>query len=197
LQAKSEMESAEGEYKQASEDYERIYKLYPASASKSDLDAAQGARERTRGRFLANKAKYEMYMAGNRSEDKETARREWEQSKANWELLKAGTREEDKEAAKARYDEAAGRLAELRVNYAEKDVVAKEKAIVEVVSVRAGDLVPPNQPIIRVLRADDLWIKVYVPEPQLSKVRLHQKVQVHIDAYPDTAFEGTVIQVAT
>ena len=62
---------------------------------------------------------------------------------------------------------------------------------------RVGDLVPPNQPIVRVLRAEDLWIKVYVPEPQLSKVQLHQKVQVRIDAYPDVPFEGTVIQVAT
>src|SRR5262249_44929592 len=48
-QTKSEMEAAEGDYKQASEDFERIYKLYPTSASKSDLDAAAAARERTRG----------------------------------------------------------------------------------------------------------------------------------------------------
>src|SRR5207249_3072937 len=56
-QAKSEMEAAEGDYKQAGNEFERVYKLYPASASKSELDAAQGARERTRGRFLASKAK--------------------------------------------------------------------------------------------------------------------------------------------
>src|SRR5207237_9601556 len=89
------------------------------------------------------------------------------------------------------------RLGELRVNLTEKDVVAKEKAIIEVISVRVGDLVPPNQPVGRVLRAEDLWVKVYVPEPQLSLVRLQQAVDVRIDAYPDRTFKGTVIQVAS
>jgi multidrug efflux pump subunit AcrA (membrane-fusion protein) len=48
-----------------------------------------------------------------------------------------------------------------------------------------------------VLRADDLWVKVYVPETELGKVRLHQEVEVTIDSYPGRTFAGTVVQVAS
>ena len=51
-------------------------------------------------------------------------------------------------------------------------------------SVRPGDLVAPNQPIVRVLRTGDLWIKVYMPETDLSQVRQDQEVTVTVDGYP-------------
>ena len=55
----------------------------------------------------------------------------------------------------------------------------------------------PNQPVVRVLRAADLWVKAYVPETQLGKVRLNQQVDVTIDSYPGKKFQGTVIQIAS
>ena len=55
---------------------------------------------------------------------------------------------------------------------------------------RPGDVVAPNQPVARVLRADDLWVKAFVPEIELGKVRLNQKVEVTCDAYPGQAFPG-------
>jgi HlyD family secretion protein len=83
------------------------------------------------------------------------------------------------------------------VNLKEAEVLAPEHAVVEVVAVRKGDLVPPNQPVLRVLRAEDLWVKVFVPETDLGRVRLHQKVNVTVDAYPGKVFEGEVFQVAS
>ena len=94
-------------------------------------------------------------------------------------------------------DEAAGRLKEIEANLAEAQVVAPEKAIVEVLAVRKGDLVPPNQPVVRVLRAEDLWVKVYVPETELGKVEQKQEVDVTIDAYPGRRFKGYVMSIAS
>jgi multidrug resistance efflux pump len=74
-------------------------------------------------------------------------------------------------------------------------VRAPSRAVIEVLSVRKGDLVPPNQPVVRMLKADDLWVRVYVPETQLGKVRVGEKAEVSIDAYPDRRFEGEVIQI--
>src|SRR5437762_1001407 len=81
--------------------------------------------------------------------------------------------------------EARAKLKEIEANLAEAFVRAPERAVVEIVGVRKGDLVPPNTPVVRVLRADDLWVKVYVPETELGKVQLEQKVTVTIDSYPD------------
>jgi HlyD family secretion protein len=65
------------------------------------------------------------------------------------------------------------------------------------VSVRPGDLVQANQPILRVLRADDLWVKVFVPETKLGLIPLNKEVEVRIDSFPDKRLHGVVIQKAS
>jgi multidrug resistance efflux pump len=197
-QARSDLEAADADLKQAREDLVRAMELYrQRAAAKAEYDAALAARDRAQGRFNSARARYEMMEAGNRKEDKETARAEWKQAEWQAKLLDAGTRPEDKAAAKARMEELRARVEELKVNQREQTVYAPERAVVEVLSVRKGDLVQPNAPVVRVLRAEDLWVKVYVPETELGKVRLNQVVDVRIDSYPDKRFRGTVEQVAS
>jgi multidrug resistance efflux pump len=138
-----------------------------------------------------------MYQAGSRKEDKAEAEAEFNRFKANYNLLEAGSREEDKAEARAKLAEARAKLAELEANLKEAEVIAPENAIVEVLAVRKGDIVPPNTPVLRVLRAEDLWVKIFVPETQLGRIRLHQKVDVTIDSYPGKVFQGEVYQVAS
>jgi multidrug resistance efflux pump len=197
-QAKSDQDAADAELKQALEDFDRTAELYRSrSIARAEYDSALGARDRARGRANSARAKYDMLKHGNRPEDKESSRAEWQQAQAQYELLEAGTRAEEKAAARAKVDELRARLEELDVNLAEKVVRASEHAIVEVLSVRKGDVVAANQPVVRVLRAEDLWVKVFVPETELGKVRLNQDVEVLIDSYPDRRFKGQVIQVAS
>src|SRR5690349_6400441 len=89
------------------------------------------------------------------------------------------------------------RLGEVEVTLREASVVAPEPAVVEVVAVRPGDTTTPNQPVVRVLRAADLWVKAYVPETELGKVRLNQPAEVAVDSYPGRRFAGVVVQVAS
>jgi multidrug resistance efflux pump len=117
-------------------------------------------------------------------------------ARANYELLLAGTRSEEVAAAEARVAELQSRVRELEVNLREAVVRAPEKAVVEVLSVRKGDVVAPNQAVARVLRAEDLWVKVFVPETELGRLRLNQTVTVTVDSYPGKRFQGTVRQVA-
>jgi multidrug resistance efflux pump len=127
----------------------------------------------------------------------EAATQQLAQSQAEYDLLKAGAWERDKATARAAIVQARGRVAELEADLKEAVVKAPERAVVEVLTVRKGDLVPPNQPIVRVLRADDMWVKVYAPETQLGRLRLNQEVTVTIDAYPGRQFTGSVIQIAS
>jgi multidrug resistance efflux pump len=198
-QARNELDSAEADYKQAGDEYERISNLYrQRTISRSEYDAALAARDRSHGRANAARARYQMLMAGSRPEDKAEARADWNNAKAKYDELMAGTRYEDKRAAEARVAEARAKLAEIEVNLSEAVVKAPDKAVIDVLSVRKGDLVPPNQPVVRILRASDLWVKVYVPETELGKIRLNQgaEVEVTTDAYPDTHFKGVVTHVA-
>lgn len=198
-EARSQLETARAELKQTLEDFERVAGLYrQRSVARAEYEAALSARDRAQGRASAAQARYDLIRSGNRKEDLAKARAEWEKAKADHALLEAGTRPEDVALARARVDEIKARLAEVKVALDEAVVKAPDyPVLIEVVSVRKGDLVPPNQPVVRVLSAQDLWVKVYVPETELGKVRLKQAVEVRIDSYPSKRFKGTVVQVAT
>lgn len=132
--------------------------------------------------------------AGNRIEDIEEAADLWRQAQANHRLLVEQTPLDVKEA-EGKVDEAKGKVDEIAADLRELEVKAPEPSLVEVVSVRPGDLVAPNQPIIRVLRTGDLWIKVYMPETNLSHVRLNQEVAVTVDGYPGRRLKGRIEQI--
>jgi multidrug resistance efflux pump len=111
-------------------------------------------------------------------------------------LAELGPRREDIELARSNRDEARGKLREVEANLAEGSLRAPEPAVVQVLAVRKGDVVLPNQVVVRVLRADDLWVKVFVPETQVCRVHLGSQAAVSIDGYPGKQFAGTVEQIA-
>jgi multidrug resistance efflux pump len=195
-QAQAETDSAEAELAAAERDWQRGEKLLgDRSIGRAEYDTLVGSRDKLKGKFVAAKAKLNLYKAGSRPEDIAEAAAEVERMRANYELLKQGSRSEDIAAAEAKVAELQARVDELKVNLEEAVIRAPERAVVEVLAVRTGDVVAANQPVVRVLRADDLWVKVYVPETELGKLRLGQKVEVTIDSYPDRRFQGEVYQI--
>jgi HlyD family secretion protein len=196
-EARSQHESAEAELKMRREEFDRADRLFrQGSGSRADYDAARGARDSAQGQAAKAKARFDLLVAGTRVEEIEQAEAQLRQAKANWELLKAGTRQEDIDSAKARVEELKGKLDELKANLEEAVIRAPERVVIEVVAVRNGDLVAPNQPVVRVLRAQDLWVKVYVPETEMGKLQLDDRVEVTVDSHPEETFEGTIRQIA-
>jgi HlyD family secretion protein len=171
-QMRSELQNQQAEVKWTQDELNRAERLFykEKAITEANWQSAKTARDRAQSRLDATRALLD--------------------------ILEEGTRDEDKALAEANVVEAKGRLDELRTLLNEAEVVAPERERVEVVSVRKGDLIPPNTPVIRVLRADDLWVKVYVPETELGKVRMDQKVSVTCDAYPNRPLPGVVFQIA-
>jgi multidrug resistance efflux pump len=196
--AKSELEAADADVKLAREEFDRIDRLIArGSGSRAEHDAARANRDRALGRVAAARARYEMYAAGSRPEDIAEAAADLARLQDNYELLQAGTRPEEIAAAAARVAEIKGLLHENQVNQDEASVRAPGPAIIEVLAVRKGDLIAPNQPVVRILRAEDIWVKVFVPATQLGRVDLNREVAVKVDGYPNRPFRGKVLQVAT
>jgi multidrug resistance efflux pump len=195
--AENEFLAAQVDLKLTHDEMERSRRLFEQHATeKAEYDNAKAAHDRAVRRAEAARARRDQMQKGPRPEEIQEARAEVEQARANWRLLLEGTRSEDIAAAQARVAEAQGRLHEVEVHLSELEVRAPEPAVVEVVAVRKGDLVAANQPVLRVLRTGDLWVKVYVPETELGHVRLHQKVELNVDGYGDRRFEGEVVHVA-
>jgi HlyD family secretion protein len=197
-QAKGELETAKADHEQALQEFSRVNKLYDKqAAARADFDAAIAYRDRAKGRLDNARAKVEMMKEGSRKEDKAEAFAEWKKAEAQFDLLKNGTRQEDIDIAKAKVAELKATLEAIDINLAETTIKVPPnlgRAVVEVIAVREGDLVPANQPIVRVLRVEDLWVKVFVPETQYGLVTLQKEVNVTIDSHPGKVFTGYVIQ---
>jgi HlyD family secretion protein len=200
-QAKNEAEAADADLVQTKADFERIDKLSKSAGgvvvTRAEWEVARAARDRSQKRYEAAMAKYEMMANGSRVEDVAEATAEVARTRAKSDMLENGTREEDIALAEATVAEIKGRLAEVEVNRKEAVVLAPGPAVVDVLAVRTGDLVAPNQPVLRVLRDDDLWVKVFVPETELAHVKVGQQVEVTVDSYPGRRIPGTIDQIAS
>jgi len=202
---KQEIEQAQADYKAASADatnakifFGRMEKLMAADTiSRQQFDDARDKRDAASQRAESARQRLELLEAGTRPEDVNAAEAKYKQAEAAAVLSRKGFRKEDIEAARARLNEAQGRVAEFNARLREAELTAPSDSVVEVVSVRPGDLVPPGRIVMTMLEASQLWVKVYVPETDLAHVHLGQKATVRVDSFGNRAFEGHVGQIAS
>jgi HlyD family secretion protein len=132
--------------------------------------------------------KLDELQRGYRPEEIASAEARYHQTQATLEKLEHGSRREDVEQAKAgyAYDEA---------RYRERQVTAPAAAIVEVLDVRPGDLIAPNTPVATLLEKDQIYVRIYIPETEFGRLKLGQKAEVRVDAFPKAVFEGVLEQI--
>ncbi len=188
--------AAEVEYARVEWERERWMQTKNLSTD-SKLDSARAAFQRSKAQADAAAARLKLFKAGPKKEDILEAEAEVRRTLAQRDLTVAPTRSEEISEWVAKVAELTARIRELDAMLAEGVVSAPEPAIVEVLAVRPGDVTGPNQPVARLLRADDLWVKAYVPATQLGNIRLNQTVEVTIDSHPGRRFNGTIAQIAT
>jgi len=217
-----EIAEARANAAQAKADYElkrNGYRQEDIAAAQADLDRAKADETRTHLDFaryeaLAKKdlvskqqrdsaeANWKMALAqqhnarqkldelerGYRPEEIASAEAHYHQTQANLEKLERGNRREDVDLAKAAYayDEA---------RFRERQVIAPSAAIVEVLDVRPGDLIAPNTPVATLLEKDQIYVRIYIPETEYGRLKLGQKAEVRVDAFPNKVFEGVLEQI--
>ena len=153
--------------------------------------AAQNA-ERERGRLASLREKG---IAGQEAYDAAATR-----ATTTAEMLRElerGSRHEDIAAARAAVDAEERQLGYLKRQREESVVHAPAAGVVESLDLRPGDLVAPNQPVAKLLEPSQLWVRVYVPEPQLGRVRVGQRAAVKVDTFPKREFPGRVVEIRT
>jgi HlyD family secretion protein len=107
----------------------------------------------------------------------------------------AKSQEKNVEASKMRVIMARAQLADIDAQLAEMQVTAPTDSILEVLSVKVGDVLPANREVATLLLPQHLWVRVFVPEPWLGLIKVNDHVRVRVDSFPDTDFEGVVEQV--
>jgi HlyD family secretion protein len=107
----------------------------------------------------------------------------------------ARAQEKAVEAAKIRVVQARAQLADIDAQLAEMQVIAPADSVLEVLSVKVGDVLPANREVATLLLPEHLWVRVYVPEPWLGLIKVGDHVRVRVDSFPNTDFDGVVEQI--
>lgn len=164
--AKADLEAAEATEKDARQTYERIEKLAPKSASQQQLDDARGNYEAATARTKATQAALDLAVAGPRKEDIAEA--------------KATLKRYEVELAQAQRDLKDARL------------YAPDEGVIENRLLEPGDMASPQKPVFTMALVDPIWVRAYVPEPQLGKLRHGMQAAVTTDSYPGKSYDGWI-----
>jgi multidrug resistance efflux pump len=195
-QAEADFAAAKANATDAQSTYERMKPLVAKDViSKQRFDSYTAQRDNTAQLAESAHQRLAVLQAGTRTEDVQAARARYAQSLAADQLAHAGYRHQDITSGKGRLTQAQARVAELDATLREAHLVSPAEATVETVSVRPGDLVPPNQIILTLLEPSQLWVKVYIPETDLSRIKVGQSATVTVDSLNGRKFTGAIQQI--
>jgi membrane fusion protein YbhG len=114
-----------------------------------------------------------------------------------WLELERGNRPEDIAVARATLEAEEKQLGYLERQKKESFVVAPAAGVIESMDLRPGDLVAPNQAVAKMLEPSQIWVRVFVPEPELGRVRIGQRAALTVDTFPKRSFSGHVVEIRT
>lgn len=116
---------------------------------------------------------------------------------ARLKLLQAGFRKETITAARAQVGEAQAAVEVARV--ALEDLQAKSTIDGAVTRKHAepGETLAAGRPVLTVTDLSRPWVRVYIPESQIGKVRIGAPARIKVDTFPDREFGGRVSYVSS
>jgi len=187
--AKAEVERTLADAVHAEQNYKRVASLANQEIfSKQQRDDAEAAWKIAVAAQRNAEEKLAELEHGYRSEEIASAQARYRQTEATRIKLERGNRREDIDYAKAQ-------LLEAEARYREREVVAPSAATTEVLDVRPGDLIAPNTPIATLLERNQLYVRIYIPETKIGKVRVGQQAEVRVDSFPKEVFQAEVEQI--
>jgi HlyD family secretion protein len=156
-------------------------------------------------------------------EKDEATRQQWEQAEMRWDVAKreiaiarAGLAKAQKGSAQAelgwkrisakeagvaaverRRDQACAVLEETRSVLADLTITAPTGGTITTRMIDVGEVVSTGAPLLELVDLDRLYLKVFVPEVQIGKVRLDLPAKIYTDPVPDRPFDATVRYIAS
>lgn len=170
VQARSQLAAAEADAARASQDLQRLQGVAAATNGRG-----VSAQELDRARSAAKVAQANAQLQG--------------QALA---MVEQGPRKEDIAAAQAQLEGAQAQLALLQHQVAQGTLKAPVAAVVRSRLVEVGDMAGPQRPAFTLALTQPKWVRVFVSETELGRVRAGQVAAVSSDSHPDTVINGKV-----
>lgn len=167
-------------------------KAAEASLNQAKFDLENKEAHYERMRLLFEKGVVPKEVLDNAEATLKIARASFDKAKENYHLIKEGPRKEDIEEAKALVEQA---LAQVKLNETQLSYTTLFSPISGVVLVSSGEIgevVNPGTSILTLADLEKVWLKAYIPETDLSKVKWGQEVIVTTDLQPKKEYIGKI-----
>ncbi|WP_082030833.1 efflux RND transporter periplasmic adaptor subunit [Thiolapillus brandeum] len=115
-----------------------------------------------------------------------------EAAQAALQLLQAGPRREDIAAAEADLRAAEANLDLARQNLDNTELHAPADGIIRTRILEPGDMASPLKPALTLAFANPVWVRTYLPETLLGKVKPGMRATIATDSYPNKTYSAWV-----
>jgi HlyD family secretion protein len=107
-------------------------------------------------------------------------------------LMVHGSRVEDIESQQAALASAEARLAKAKTALEDTSLLAPSRGIVSVRAREAGAIVQAGQTAYTLVLNEPVWIRAYVAQPRLGRIKPGMPVKIEVDSMPGEQYAGTV-----
>ncbi len=118
-------------------------------------------------------------------------------AKAQLNLLINGPTTLDIKLIQAQVDQARASLLQVQASLDKTKFEAPRPGIIATKYYEVGETVTPGSPICKLIDLNKVTLTVYIPEIELGKVKIGQKVNVFIDSFPNKIFKGKVTKISS
>ena len=203
LDAKAAVDAAAAELERARRDWERAQTLYKNDdISTAQFDQYRNRWESATAALKSAQEREALVLAGPRQEQiaaqqaqVERARGALKMSQAN--ALEVTRREEDIQARQAEVSRSKASIALIDSQLGDTTAISPVDGVVLVKSADVGEILAPGTSVMTVGDIDHPWLRGYVSETDLGKVKLGATAKVTTDSYPGKTYAGRVTFISS
>jgi HlyD family secretion protein len=116
----------------------------------------------------------------------------YESAQQRYDQTREGSRKEDIRIAQANVAAARQSLGLSRINLDYTRLLAPNAGVISVRQAELGEVVSPGTPIVTLSDLDHVWLRAYVAETDLGKIRWGQDATITTDTYPGKKYRGRI-----
>lgn len=107
-------------------------------------------------------------------------------------LAVIGPRKEDIAAARATLQADKANLALAQKELTDTQLYAPADGVIQDRILEPGDMATPQTPVFTLALDNPMWVRAYLPEPQMGKVALGMRAWIESDSFPGQRFRGWI-----
>ncbi|MDO8538987.1 MAG: HlyD family efflux transporter periplasmic adaptor subunit [Opitutaceae bacterium] len=172
------------------------------AAAEAGLRSTEAERERARLEFTRQKELLDKNAVSGREFEAAQAQLKMAEARAGEsaervKLIKEGPRQETIQQAEARRQQATATVALATTRLENTRLASPLAGVVLAHHIEPGEFVAAGTPVVSVAETARAWVRVYIDQADLGRIRHGQKVAVRTDTSPNHEYEGTVGFIAS